>query len=247
MKRIKRISIVFHLSLLSGFLIAQEINLEQDLVARYLFEGNARNEVEDKNHGIETRVEYATDRYGHPDHCLFLSGDSSFVTIPHTEDLNWDARFESYSISFWFKSPDPSRDGDYTLRLLSKWSEYLPNPYPFSFQVSTDNIHPAIFDSNKPTLSYPIPGVWDGQWHHLVLVYDHRAYQSTSYLDNEAVASKIKEITQTTSNTSDIFIGKRPVTYRYYFGHMDDLYFYNRVLNVCEIEALFSGQLLEER
>ncbi len=30
-------------------------------------------------------------------------------------------------------------------------------------------------------------------------------------------------------------------------GIMDEVYIYNRALNLCEIEALYSGQLLEER
>jgi len=30
-------------------------------------------------------------------------------------------------------------------------------------------------------------------------------------------------------------------------GVMDEVYIYNRALNLCEIEALYSGQLLDER
>lgn len=87
--------------------VAQEIDLENELVVHYPLDGNALNMIEDKNHGIETNVQYGEDRKGNPNSSCFFSGDESFITIPHTEDLNWDARTESYSILFWVRSGEP--------------------------------------------------------------------------------------------------------------------------------------------
>jgi hypothetical protein len=226
---------------------AQEISLEQDLVARYLFEGNARNEVEDRNHGIETNVHYTPDRHGQGNQALYLTGDNSFVTIPHTEDLNWDARSESYSIAFWFKSSDPNKDGDDPVRLITKWDEYLTTPYPFLFGATQEFIVSAIFDTNKPNLRIQVNGIWDDQWHHLVMVYDHSLQQMSCYLDNQLVESTPHNFIESSRNTEDILIGKLPVFNYYYQGYADDLYFYNRAIHPCEVEALYSGQLLQER
>lgn len=130
-------------------LTGQEIDLEKDLVALYLFEGNSRNSVEDSNHGIETNVEYENDRMGNLNSSISFTGNSSYVTIPHTEELNWDARSDSYSILFWVKSPDPTNGGETGSRILSKWGEVLWESYPFSIQYSDQFLGVNIFDCSK--------------------------------------------------------------------------------------------------
>ncbi|MEN8203243.1 MAG: LamG domain-containing protein [Bacteroidota bacterium] len=241
----KRIIILLFGSFLFSSLIAQKINLEQDLVARYLFEGNARNEVEDSNHGIETNVQYATDRHGWPNQCLYLTGDNSFVTIPHTEDLNWDARTESYSILFWVKSNDP-RHGRNGIRVLQKWNEIIANPYPFSFPCGDEALNSQI-RLGSITLACTVSGIWDDQWHHAAMIYDKNQHQMSLYYDGVLIQTNSKQFPNTTKNNLDICIGKTLLLEEYYKGYVDDLYFYNRAIEACEVEALYSGQLLIER
>jgi hypothetical protein len=226
---------------------AQEINLEKDLVARYLFEGNARNEVEDRNHGIETNVHYAPDRHGQANQALYLTGDNSFVTIPHAEDLNWDARFESYSILFWVKSINP-RQGIYTgVRVISKWSEYTTDPYPFSFPSGDSGMHACIREVQIPPLLCTFDNIWDDQWHHATMVFNHLLQQMSIYYDGMLYSTCSKQFQSTTLNNLDILIGKTVTINSFFKGYLDDLYFFDRALNPCEVEALYSGDLLLER
>lgn len=231
----------------TSIMFAQEINLEQDLVARYLFEGNARNEVEDRNHGIETNVQYATDRDGQPNHCLYLTGDNSFVTILHTEDLNWDARTESYSIVFWTRSVDPRQGEVIAARIITKWSELLTDPYPYSFAVGDTVMHAAIREVGMDPLLCTVNGIWDDQWHHVAMLYNHELSQMTLYYDGRLHTSGTLYIQTDTKNTLDIQIGKAINRNHYFKGSVDDVYFYNRAIEACEVEALFSGQLLQGR
>ncbi len=229
-------------------LTAQEIDLEDELVAFYPFTGNARNQVEDDIHGIETNISYAEDRFGSPDECCFLSGDNSYVTFPFSEKLNWDARTESYSIVLWVKSDFPILEGQNRGRLLTKWRELLPEPYPFSFQYAEESLWVSIYDASN-SFTCLFPNVWDDSWHCIAMVYDHTTFTMRSFLDGSLFDSSAVQDANSTKSTSDIFLGlaRSPIYEGFYKGYCDDIYFYNRALNACEIEALYSGQLLDER
>lgn len=225
---------------------AQEIDLERELVARYLFNGNALNEVEDKNHGIESNVEYRTDRHGEAGSCLYLSGDDNYITIPHTEDLNWDARTDSYSILFWVKSPAPRQGNKIGTRILQKWNEIVSTPYPFSFPCSDTDLLSQI-RLNSTTLGCRVSGVWDDQWHHIAMIYNNDQHLMSLYVDGDLVQTDTKEFSNSTKNNLDICIGKTLRLNVYFSGYVDDLYFYDRDIEACEVETLFSGQLLLQR
>ncbi len=227
----------------------QEINLDKDLVARYLFNGNARNEVEDKNHGEETSVRYETDRFGNTAACVFMTGQTSYITIPHTDDLNWDARSESYSIAFWVKSPDPTAGSNTSRRVLSKWHEVLSESYPYSFQLSFEIMAANIFDHTSAGMACTLNNPWDGEWQHAAMVYSHETNTLSSYLNGKLVVSNTRTFKESTANSADIYIGRTytPVVEGFYQGHFDDLYFYDRAIEDCEIETLYSGDLLNER
>ncbi len=225
---------------------AQEIDLEKELVARYLFNGNARNAVEDKNHGTETNVEYRADRNGQANKCLYLLGQESFITIPHSEDLNWDARTESYSILFWVKSTNPRQGRKAAVRVLQKWNEIISTPYPFSFACGDTVLHGAIREGST-FLMCTINGIWDDQWHHVAMIYDSNQQQMSLYYDGSLFQSNTQQFPNSTRNNLDICIGKTLRLDEYYKGYVDDLYIYNRAIEDCEIETLFSGQLLNER
>lgn len=229
-------------------LTAQEIDLEDELVAFYPFIGNARNQVEDDIHGIETNMAYAEDRFGRPAECCYLSGNNSYVTFPYSEKLNWDARTESYSIVLWVRSDFPILEGQKRGRLLTKWRELLPEPYPFSFQYAEESLWVSIYDTQKSATCI-FPNVWDDKWHCLAMVHDHTTHTMKGFLDGSLFDSHDVQVTISTKSTSDIFLGlgRSPVYEGFYKGYCDDIYFYNRALNACEVEALYSGQLLDER
>ncbi len=225
---------------------AQKIDLEKELVARYLFNGNALNEVEDRNHGIENNVEYRSDRNGEANKCLYLSGQENYITIAHTEDLNWDARTESYSILFWVKSIDPRQGRKSAVRVLQKWDEIISTPYPFSFASGDTELHGAIRVGSSHLLC-TIEEIWDDHWHHVAMIYRSDENLMSLYYDGQMLESKTLQFPSSTKNSLDICIGKTLRLEEYYKGYVDDLYFYNRAIDACEVETLYSGDLLNER
>lgn len=235
---------------LASSIHGQEINMEDELVAFYPLNGNAQNAVFDRNHGIETNVEYRTDRHGDPNSCCYLLGIDSYIKIPHTEELNWDAQTESYSILLWVRSDYPILEGQNRGRLFTKWREILSEPYPFSFQYNEVKLAIAIYDTKDGHgYSCTYNNIWDDQWHFVAMVFDHESATLRSYLDGSLIESRIIPLEGPTDNTADIFLGCSitPVYEGFYKGYADDIYFYNRAIQACEIEALHSGQLLDER
>lgn len=89
-----------------------------------------------------------------------------------------------------------------------------------------------------------------GQWHHFVGLMDENKVMRL-YIDGILRASN------TFHNDGDFIRGINEVsigghhpeelTTGAFKGAIDDVYIYNRALNPCEIEALHSGQLLQER
>ena len=247
MLTIKRLSLLFFTGI-ACTTMAQKIDLENELVAFYPLDGNAQNMVADENHGIESNVSYVADRMGAAGKCCLLYGNNSFITIPHTEVLNWDARIESYSILFWFKSDDPLNGGTTGRRILSKWNEYPQiEGYPFSFPHDNNIIRAANREKSQAPVLIICNDVFDNRWHMIAMLWDHTKKILSVYLDNKLVDSLYHQFYSTTSNTSDILIGKMPVLDLYYKGFIDDIFFYNRIIDPCEIDALYTGQLLQER
>ena len=165
MLSIKRLSLLFFIGI-ACTTMAQKIDLEYELAAFYPLDGNAQNMVADENHGIESNVSYVADRLGAAGKCCLLSGDNSFITIPHTEVLNWDARVESYSILFWFKSDDPLNGGTTGRRILSKWNEYPDaEGYPFAFPIGHTAIEAANREKSEDPAKITCNDVFDNRWH----------------------------------------------------------------------------------
>ena len=227
---------------------AQEIDLEKELIAFYPFTGNARNQVEDDLHGVETNVIYAEDRHGNAGSSCYVTGDNSYITIPHSEKLNWDARTESYSIVFWIRSADPNNVAVDGHRYITKWRELGDEPYAFSISCDDEFLGCAVYDGVEG-YSCRLPGIWDDQWHHVAMIRDHASQTLSAYYDGVFLKSISFQPRISTRNIADIFIGrgKSPIREGFVTGYCDELYFYNRAINACEVETLYTGDLLNER
>jgi len=243
----KWLSYPFLLFALAGGLCAQEIDLEEGLVARYLFNGNVLNEASDAHHGVDQNISYVRDRFDQPGACVSFNGTNARITIAHASDLNWDARSQSFSISFWVKSASPQTSGS-PQQLLGKWRGSASEAYPFAFQLSDSSLTSSVFDG-RTAMDCTFDNPWDDQWHHLAMVYNHSTQSMSSYRDGAWFESKSVTFSASSSNELDIYVGyaPSPAGATFYRGLLDDLYFYSRELLPCEIEALHSGQLTQER
>ncbi|MDX2429312.1 MAG: hypothetical protein QNK35_00170, partial [Bacteroides sp.] len=96
-----------------------------------------------------------------------------------------------------------------------------------------------------------IEAIYDSQWHHYVARVDEQMHMEI-YLDAELVAELDFGNNGSFVNSIDhVNLGSHHHTgggiHGALNGIMDEVFIYNRALNLCEIEALFSGELLNER
>lgn len=181
----------------------------------------------------------AENRFGEVGKALSFDGSDDFVQILDSEAFNFDLREESYSISLWVKSGDVER----WARLVIKWNELTPTPYPFAIQKVGDEVWGGVYDTQEnPTVT--LDDIWDGEWHHVAVSYDAESNQLTGYLDGVLSARLTVGIEGTTQNASPVYIGRAasPVESRYFEGSMDDMRFYSRALSEREVRKLYAEE-----
>ncbi|MCC7503279.1 MAG: T9SS type A sorting domain-containing protein [Flavobacteriales bacterium] len=175
-------------------------------------------------------VSFTTDRFGSPNCAVLFNGDH--LSTPDGPDFDIPDS-GAFSISLWYQGGSASV-GDLEI-MFERWS---PSVAP----VPTD-YHLGIYDVNKPSFGslyspviMPAPGVTpnDQNWHHMVGIYEN--YDWYLYYDDQLVASA-------TPSQYGIFQGAGEIRMgRDFFGALDDVRFYDRVLGIAEIDSLFYEQ-----
>ena len=212
--------------------------LKRGLISHYPLNGNARDAAGGHD-GELFGTTPAEDRFGIEGKALAFDGTDDFVLVAESEDFNFDLREDSYTISLWAQSDDV----EHWARLVVKWDELTPTPYPFAIQKVGGEVWGTFFDTQgKPTVE--MEDAWDGGWHHIVVAYDAESDRLAGYPDGELVAERVDAPRQNTQNNTPVYIGRAasPVENRYFNGSMDDLRFYERALTEREVRALFDAE-----
>lgn len=172
--------------------------------------------------------------------CYNFDGNSDYVLIPNSTGLNLDGYSDSYSISAWVKSSDPL-PGTSSARIIEKRLNNT-GKYPFSWQVlpsSPYNVILVIYDgSNVPYPTISGTGIWDGNWHLIVMVVDNSSDTITAYLDGANVSSVTNTTTITSANTGSVAIGASETGVNEYLGDVDQVIIWSKALTTTEITTL---------
>jgi len=199
------------------------INLNQNLVGYYPFNGNSNDESQNNNNGDTVNVELTTDRFGNENAAYLFNGDS-YIAINNSSELEDLTR--EFTISIWFQT-------DSFYRSDTDWAVIFDKNRQLSFFY--DSIGRIFFNENiiaNKILQTKI-------WYNVTLVY--KTSELTFYLNNEAISTT--NIGEISINTDSLNIGMdNPVLVEYYIGKIDDILIYDRALNECEIEAILDGE-----
>ena len=199
------------------------------LVAWYRADGNANDSVSGNN-GTLYNVPFVAGHSGQ----AFRFG-TGHVDVPHSPALE----VQQLSVAAWVRSQSPGSPGFYNY-LLSMGSSNC-NGYG-AFQLQTDNTGGLRFGigtfggAQSPDAG---PGIWDGNWHHVVGTYDGSFVRL--FVDGHEVGSGTPlsnhQITYNTLATNNLIVGDfNPSCGNFrYHGDMDDLRIYNRALPPAEI------------
>jgi len=213
------------------------------LVGWWPFSGNADDESGVGNNGFTFGVNTPTlqsDRFGNSNSSYYFYGENGEIKIPTSNgDLLLDPMQDSYSVSFWLKSIDPTLTASTGLA-LHQWGGNTWTSYPFSFQISpaTNALSPKIYDGVSPNSTVVGNFVFDDQWHMITMVKDNSVDTLFSFADGVLIDAVEITLSGPLDPIYDtIRVGPR------FLGQIDDLSIFNRPLTACEIQDLYNADL----
>jgi len=197
------------------------------LVAYYAFGGNANDSSPSKAHGTTSgSVTSINDRFGNANSAYLFNGGAASVTAPNTHLPTGNA---SRTLAVWAKA---TALDDYNC--AANWGSSSTG---MRFGLSLKNGTPFFTAQKDDLLS--TNGAIDNKWHLLVATYDNTNNQLTLYVDGANVATKV--YSSDLSTTGDpLVIGQKvaPTGGENWYGMLDDVRVYNRVLTPNELDAL---------
>jgi hypothetical protein len=249
---INRTVLLFLLGLLSGSLIAQDIDLEDQLLLYLPMDGDA---LDHSGNHVPTIVEgpiLTEDRFGNPDGAYFFDGRDDSINLNNNLPL---ITSRSFTISLWVKILGESmieyggstffEQRDDNASQVDARSTILFTGYFRDRLVIflRSNLYADYYRTEASADA-------DSEWHHYVArVDENKAIEiyMDAQLAGEGVFGNDGDFV---SSVDHVNLGVHHHTkglYSALYGMMDEVFIYNRALNMCEIEALYNGQLLEER
>jgi len=175
-----------------------------------------------------------------------FNGTSSYVTVT-SSDFKFNPLTESYSVSMWVNSTDPTPSETEAAYLITYWDGISGHPYPFRMQANhtaSDQIDCVIYNGSSNTIVV-IPGdsIWDGGWHLVTIVVNHSTGYFYAYCDGanlvdstEITYSSFPEIAATTLMLSKNIGGDS----RFYDGLMDQVSVWGRALTEEDLTDLYN-------
>ncbi|MBN1349533.1 carboxypeptidase regulatory-like domain-containing protein [candidate division KSB1 bacterium] len=211
----------------------------EGLVAHYPFNGNAKDESGNANHGAVSGAALSSDRFGNSNKAFSFDGINDLINCGHQSSLQLS---NAITISAWFNSTSSSVLGRYIIGKCDNNSpsyEYMIC-FDYSAGVSGYGLKSCIgglnFDESgtnfKPDAN---------KWYHVAVTWEYpgtfKLYLNGMLLNTKPTTSLIEHTDQ------DMIIGCiRPSgepQMRYFSGKIDDIRIYNRALTDSEILQLY--------
>lgn len=216
----------------------------QNLVAHFLMDGNAKDVSGYNNHGVLFGPNPAADRFGQENHSYYFNGQNNYILVPNASSLN---PTEEITVSAWYKTTpfvgsgtDPIVNKAYTSHTEPYYQYHLGvcgNQYwnaqsRFTFYLAiNDKLDGLNTEENLYSLD---------TWYHIAGTYDGTTIKL--YVNGVLRASKVQP-GKMKDYGSDIFIGRHKNSVggsTYYLpGNIDDVRIYSRALSQNELLDLY--------
>lgn len=204
---------------------------DRSSLALYRFEGNGNDESGNGNNLSAAGVTYNTGKYGQ---CATFSGSTS------SRFTNTSFVIGNYSrtISFWYKN---TNNDDIAVGLGGPSLGTGDN-----FAIAPRSASISIYGRAGPgDAGIPLSGITgnptDGNWHHIVVTFDHTNQQLRAAYDGEFKGNTYGNHNYPTAN--GLYVGGWGNADRMMDGSIDQLRIFNRVLNPAEVQQLYTEVL----
>ena len=202
----------------------EQFELQKGLVAHYAFNGNGKDDSENKNDGTFYGASFTSDKFGNPSKACNFNGVDNYISVNPHNSLNLK---DSFSIAFEVKlySSKPHHilvKGDNTT------SEY---------SVTFERERICFNQQNKQIIVKSQAKLNLNQWYHVTITFANslaRIYINAKY----DAQGKINNFFN--SHKTGLTIGSFPNTKSIWNlnGVLDEMRIYNRLLSESEMEEL---------
>jgi hypothetical protein len=222
------------------------------LVARYTFNGDAKDSSGRGHHGVLHNVTSTSNRFRNGSSAWSFNGTNAYIEVPDHDDFSVTTT-RQLSISVWMRpgtTKFPSVEGTRYVHWLGKGAagqrEWACRMY--SSDNTEDRGNRSSFYLFNPSGgegagSYAEDKVTVGTWYHHVAVVDTRTdrikwYKNGVLRDQDPFKDSMYHI-MPQNGASPVRIGTRDFA-SYFKGAIDNLYIYNRALSPAEVVQLYN-------
>lgn|GEM_PF-201804 len=205
---------------------------DPSLLVRYEFQSDAGSTVLDAsgsgNHAACSpglTCPAFTPNDGQPPGAYDFSGNGNYIELPNESAFDFTTQF---SVSLWMKSANP---GNPWAQLIGKGD----SAWGIERQLSTNRLSFTTFAPSADNM-VGSTNVFDGQWHHIAVVYD--GSRKVLYVDGAVDAQEPYSATLNTNNINVRLGFNSEYSAGQYDGLLDDVRVYDRPLSQTEVQGL---------
>ncbi|MBX2998258.1 MAG: putative Ig domain-containing protein [Caldilineaceae bacterium] len=158
------------------------------------------------------------------------------VDIPHQADFNWN-NTDSFSIELWVNTTQNCAGNKVFI------GKYGGNTGSMAWWVGcspTGNAYFSVRDSRKTSVGFGgTTQINNGNWHHLVAVYNGSSRQNLLYVNGQLEASRASNFAGDFVSNVGLTLGYYANSY-FYRGILDEVAIYDRALDAGEIQQHYA-------
>ena len=212
--------------------VAEDIDLDEGLVAYYPFNGNANDESGNGYDGTVNGATLTENRFGNANSAYSFDGVDDYIEVPSFNTL----MFNEITASMWVKI---KTGGGYinNRRIVLIYDGIYPEYHYFDVEGTSRGTITAYIQGSE-IMDYSSP-LEVNKWIHVAITYDRfnvKLYKNGQLIKEGAVNSQIL--------SGVIYTGGLPEESGFgdqiWDGEIDDIRIYNRVLSEDEMKALYN-------
>lgn len=217
------------------------VELSNGLAGYYPFTGNANDSSGNNVNGIVTGAQLTADRKGSTNCAYSFNGINQYITIPDNNTVNDFTTQLSISIWINYNGFPGTNTGS---QVIGKWGIGGVNNAAYGIGLFSETATTATLRSTvhragtNSGISTAPTTISTNTWNHFAFTFNNGTLKI--YLNGDLIRTVTGPINSTQNSNYNIDLGREAYgNYVYYKGSLDDVYLYNRELNIAEIKNLY--------
>jgi len=187
-------------------------------------------------------VTFTDNHLGNSNSAMTFDGSSNYLNCGNSSDFNINAGSgDNYTVQAWLWIDEDAIASDNSVN-ISLFSKYSYGEDSFYLQLNSV-LRTYYYQNSNYTQGYHEP-YKGANWHLITLTFDFGIDSLTMYRNCNLIGKyDLSTISAITTNTGNFIIGAYSTSVFMWDGNISEFWFYNRLLNVSEMETTFSNSL----